>query len=229
MMLQLSHTKSSLLPNTDYKSTLYGVWNSILTRQFPISDGDVTRPQDVHSGQAGGQGFSDLHTYQYQLPTTRKKKFLITQCKRTGLESWASIWRQAVDLLDRYIGSTRTRASARYYPAYGIVAIGKYMRVYKYDDRNGITDWAPPGLPSGKYWHLKDHAEQVQTILDHIRDYHWVPLRRPESCFWDSSIQVTLRSFRRLLCSFWHLQFGTGGILAKLCTMDLPIQVYSNE
>ncbi|KAJ6076110.1 hypothetical protein N7499_008091 [Penicillium canescens] len=93
----------SRVPRAGSESVLYGVWNTILTWQFPVQQGYVTRPQDRHTSQAGQRGFSDLHTFQYPSAQQRTNKFLIVQCKRTGLETGASTWGEGVQQLDQYL------------------------------------------------------------------------------------------------------------------------------
>ncbi|KAJ5835663.1 hypothetical protein N7447_001689 [Penicillium robsamsonii] len=113
------------IERNDPESILYGVWNAILSFQFPTH---------------------------------------------------ASVWAEGVDQLCQYLSSThgRRRPSDRS-PVYGIVAVGKYMRVYKYDDVNeSVLNWSPNPrrLKKGNLWHLEENYEQVQLILDHIRDNH---------------------------------------------------------
>ncbi|KAJ5211012.1 hypothetical protein N7491_010828 [Penicillium cf. griseofulvum] len=166
----------SRIKKSDPESTLYGAWNAILSFQFPVSEGYITRPQDEHTSQSGEKGYSDLHTFHYQGNSSTADKFLIVQCKRAGYESRPSVWAEGVDQLCRYLSSThgRRRPSDRS-PVYGIVAVGKHMRVYKYDDVSGwVLNWSPNPrrLKRGKTWHLKDNYNEVQLILDHIRDNH---------------------------------------------------------
>lgn len=161
---------------SDPESTLYGVWNAILNFQFPVSDGYITRPQDEHTAQSGEKGYSDLHTFHYRENSSTADKFLIVQCKRAGYETRSSVWAEGVDQLCRYLSSThgRRRRSARS-PVYGIVAVGKHMRVYKYDDvSESVIDWSPNSrrLKKGKVWNLKKDHDEIQLILDHIRGNH---------------------------------------------------------
>ncbi|KAJ6012427.1 hypothetical protein N7522_002782 [Penicillium canescens] len=164
------------IERNDPESIVYGVWNAILSFQFPVSEGYITRPQDEHTAQSGEKGYSDLHTFHYQENSSTADKFLIVQCKRAGYETHASVWAEGVDQLCQYLSSThgRRRPSDRS-PVYGIVAVGKYMRVYKYDDVNeSVLNWSPNPrrLKKGNLWHLEENYEQVQLILDHIRDNH---------------------------------------------------------
>ncbi|KAJ5167741.1 uncharacterized protein N7482_003335 [Penicillium canariense] len=156
------------------ESVLYGVWTAILALQFPITRGYVTRPQDQHTSQGGQRGFSDLHIFQYAGNATQANKFLMVQCKTAGTETRTAIWDDAVDQLSRYLSSSHgTRRRADRTPVYGIAAIGRCIRVYKYDDVNRqVLDWAPRGMTRGAIWDVKDHARQVQRILDHILDNH---------------------------------------------------------
>lgn len=158
----------------DPESTIYGIWNSILSLQFPITQGYVIRPQDKHTDQAGQNGFSDLHVFHYPGVATTATKFLIVQCKRMGDENKSSVWVEAVDQLDRYLYATHgRRRRADRSPVYGIACVGLKMRVYKYDDSSqGVLNWAPRGLTRGtRYDIVKDH-KKVQKILDAILNDH---------------------------------------------------------
>lgn len=58
---------------------------------------------------------------------------------------------------------------------YGILAVGNWMRVYKYDDnRRIVVDWAPPGIQAGRIFNISQASDRpyVQRILDYIRDHH---------------------------------------------------------
>ncbi|KAJ6025963.1 uncharacterized protein N7446_013126 [Penicillium canescens] len=166
--------ETSRVPRAGSESVLYGVWNTILTWQFPVQQGYVTRPQDRHTSQAGQRGFSDLHTFQYPSAQQRANKFLIVQCKRTGLETRASTWGEGVQQLDQYLSATHRTRHVNRTPVYGIIAVGMYMRVYLYDDAtNSVRDIGDPTVPStaGRL-HLKNDRIAIQQILDHIKANH---------------------------------------------------------
>lgn len=163
------------VPRAGPECILYGVWNTILTWQFPVQEGYVTRPQDRHTSQSGQKGFSDLHTYQYPPGQTKANKFLIVQCKRKGLESQPTTWDEAVQQLNQYLSATHgTRRVANPPPVYGIVAVGMYMRVYEYlDAARSVDDLRAPGVPSSANpLHLKKNRDAIQKILNHIKTNH---------------------------------------------------------
>ncbi|CAI7628858.1 unnamed protein product [Penicillium palitans] len=164
----------SRVPRAGTESVLYGVWNTILTWEFPVQQGYVTRPQYRHTSQAGQKGFSDLHTYQYPLGQQRATKFLIVQCKRTGLQSRPSTWEEGVHQLDQYLSATHRTRHVNPTPVYGIVAVGMFMRVYQYHDATkSVGDITDPGVPSTALpLHLEDDSVAIQQILDHIRLNH---------------------------------------------------------
>jgi hypothetical protein len=139
-----------------------------------VQEGYVTRPQDRHTSQAGQMGFSDLHTYQYPSAQQRANKFLIVQCKRTGLETRAATWDEGVRQLDQYLSATHRTRHVNRTPVYGIVAVGMYMRVYEYDDAsNSVADIVHPRVPSTRIGlHLKNDRIAIQRILDHIKANH---------------------------------------------------------
>ena len=153
---------------------MYGVWNTILCRQFPHDNGYITRPQDRHTNQRGEHGFSDFHTFQ-RFPDNSVSKFLIVQCKRGGLEDSVRAWNQGIQQLNRYLGAIHgTRQPHERTPAYGILAVGQMMRVYQYDDVSRTvrpTRIIGGGAPGAKL-HLENNPETIQTILNHIRDHH---------------------------------------------------------
>jgi hypothetical protein len=142
--------------------------------QFPVAQEYIVRPQDQHGSQSGARGFSDLHVVQYRNNATEPEKFLIVQCKRAGTESQGAVWEEAVDQLDRYLRATHgKRAPAARTPVYGIAAVGKWMRVYKYDDINQcVLNWAPRRMRWNR-WNLKKNDAQVQRILDEILRNHY--------------------------------------------------------
>lgn len=134
----------------------------------------MTRPQDRHASQAGQAGFSDLHTYQYLPAQSGANKFLIVQCKRTGLETRTSTWVEGVRQLDQYLSATHRTRHVNQTPVYGIVAVGMYMRVYRYNDAtNSVENLRGPGIPStDAALHLKKDSIAIQQILDHIKANH---------------------------------------------------------
>jgi hypothetical protein len=147
-----------------------------LSWQFPVVDGYITRPQDKHTLQAGRKGYSDLHTFHYRDREGKATKFLITQCKRKGLEGRKSVWDEGARQLKEYLSAThKTRSVHRRTPVYGIITVGKLMRVYKYSDvRKDIVDWAPRGVEKGAAFDISDeeHQPKIAKILDHVRDNH---------------------------------------------------------
>ncbi|KAJ5952108.1 uncharacterized protein N7479_010521 [Penicillium vulpinum] len=154
----------------------YGVWNAILSWQFPVVDGYITRPQDQHTSQSGQKGYSDLHTFHYPDGENKADKFLITQCKRKGLEGRKSVWTEGAEQLRQYLSAThKTHPVKSRKLVYGIVTVGKYMRVYKYSDaQRDVVDWAPHGVKKGAFLDILNKTDQpkITKILDYIRDNH---------------------------------------------------------
>lgn len=113
-------------------------------------------------------GYFDLHTFHYRGDSSTADKFLIVQCKRAGYETRSSIWTEGVDQLCQYLSSTHGRRRPSYRsPVYGIVAVGKYMRVYRYDDvSESVIDWSPDSqrLKNGKIWNLEENDNEIQLI-----------------------------------------------------------------
>ncbi|OJJ44471.1 hypothetical protein ASPZODRAFT_18662 [Penicilliopsis zonata CBS 506.65] len=154
-----------------YESVLYGVWTSILTWQFPVTEGYVTCPQARHGSQSGERGWSDLHTYHYPNGSNTADRFLFVQCKRRG---GPATWRDGLDQLLRYVRAThRTRRYGRRSPVYGILCVGEMVRLYKYHDpTRTLRPFAPPGLATGDEWNIRLDARKVQRILNYILRHH---------------------------------------------------------
>ncbi|RJE24731.1 hypothetical protein PHISCL_02940 [Aspergillus sclerotialis] len=158
----------------DSESVVDGLWISILTWEFPIEQGYVTRPQARHGTQPGKRGWSDLHTYQYTHGTGSPRKFLIVQCKRPSRERQRGAWRDGRNQLEIYFRATYGGRQGEQTPAYGILAIGRLMKAYKNNDNtNRIRRWAPPGVKTcPKGHHISGNARKIKQILDHIRRDH---------------------------------------------------------
>ena len=137
-----------------------------LDSELPLVQSYITRHQDQRASQAGERGFSDLHTYQYRGHATSTNKLLIVQCKKAELETQSSVWADGVDQLDRYLSATHgSRRPQDRTPVYGTVAIGKHMRVYRYDDINQcVLNWAPRSIQLGYIWHLEDDDTTIQLF-----------------------------------------------------------------
>ncbi|KAJ5246765.1 hypothetical protein N7468_001748 [Penicillium chermesinum] len=168
------------IPRERYECVLYGVWNTILTWQFRVENGYVTRPQDRHSRQRGRAGYSDLHTYQYPAVGRRASKFLIVQCKKHGHEGEASTWTQGRNQLRQYLSNThgRRRWGTRT-PVYGILSVGHLVRFYKYvdvgediRDLNIQSILRSTRIRNGDSLHIQTDCRQIQRILNHIRSHH---------------------------------------------------------
>ncbi|KAJ5954983.1 hypothetical protein N7501_009262 [Penicillium viridicatum] len=153
------------LPRAGGESVMYGVWNSILTWQFDIRDGYVTCPQDHHSLQAGTHGFSDFEVHRYVGNT--RKRFLVVQCKRPGGEFSGYTWNQAVIQLQGYLASIHREPQSS--PVvHGIVAIGKWLRLYEYDGTMHEMDCKP----GENQLDIVEDRRIVQDRLDYILNNH---------------------------------------------------------
>ncbi|KAJ5634602.1 hypothetical protein N7528_002444 [Penicillium herquei] len=168
----------SRIKTAGHEAVLYWVWNAILTSQFPVAEGYITRPQDKHTSQGGQNGFSDLHTYQYPPGSSNANKVLIVQCKRHGLETRDSVWAEGVRQLDQYLSAThRNRPVRSRTPVYGIVCAGMRLRFYIYRDNSttpirNLPTWRIARARLGQILDIKDDADKIQRILDHIKANH---------------------------------------------------------
>jgi hypothetical protein len=121
-----------------------GVWNGILNWVFDPVEGYATTPQDQHTGFGGKKGFSDFHTKQRFVDGSHRC-FLITQCKRIGKQHDEYTWEEGANQLQDYLYKEHgTRARNQRTPVYGILAVGRRVRFFKYHDLTGsIEDWRP--------------------------------------------------------------------------------------
>ncbi|CEJ58100.1 hypothetical protein PMG11_06770 [Penicillium brasilianum] len=161
------------MPQMALESVSYGIWNAILSVQFPVPDGYIVRSQDRHTPQPGRHGYSDFHVFHYRANATNAVKFLIVQCKRPGTENWDSVWATAVDQLNEYLSATHgNRPPAARSPVYGIAAVGRATQFYKYNDiKQEVSPWKLRGMRKDVL-DLKGDAVRIQQMLDHIRDNH---------------------------------------------------------
>ncbi|OKL60898.1 hypothetical protein UA08_03220 [Talaromyces atroroseus] len=156
--------------------TMYGLWNSILNWMFPPTSNYVTRPQDMHRFFGGQKGFSDFHTSEI-IPASRRKFFLITQCKAVASESQEHEWQNASNQLRDYLSSVHgTRPTNQRSPVYGIAALGRRVRFFRYDDPNqNVVDWRPSKRNNPikkKYYDIRAEAGDVQGALNWILTHH---------------------------------------------------------
>lgn len=160
---------------------MYGIWDAILNWQFPVTDEYITRPQALHRQFRGRKGFSDFHTFQYDA-AGRERYFLITQCKPPYGETQKGVWNEARDQLISYFNLQHKTQPAG--SVYGIAAVGRRVRFYKYNfTTRSVVPWRPPGenglppLPGTgderrDFYLLVDEADKVQDALNWIRNRH---------------------------------------------------------
>ena len=81
------------------------------------------------------------------------------------------MWRTALDQLFRRIVPDEN--SSLNATIFGIVAIGKYLKVYEYQPASGeICDFSMPGYTARDApLHTLEDAGMIQQILDYIREY----------------------------------------------------------
>lgn len=158
---------------------MYGIPDAILNWQFPVTDEYITIPQALHKQFRGQKGFSDFHTLRYDA-AGQKRYFLITQCKPPYGETQPGVWDEARDQLIYYFNLQHKTQPAR--SVYGIAAVGRRVRFYKYNfTTRSVVAWRPGenGLPSlprtgderRNFYLLRDEADKVQKALDWIRDH----------------------------------------------------------
>jgi hypothetical protein len=84
----------------DTERGVVGVWNAILTRTFPDSQGYIVRPQYT----VGSGDITDLFVLQYWAAgnQTRETQFLAVQCKRPDACGKHPVWNDAGDQLVEY-------------------------------------------------------------------------------------------------------------------------------
>lgn len=144
--------------STTTEGHINGIWNAILNWVFDPNNGYVTRPQEMHTAHGGQKGFSDFHTFEHV--AGNRRFFLVTQCKSP---EWGdAIWESGREQLDRYLsmqhGNRPTNART---PVYGILAVGRWARFFRYHDPSqSCEDWRPW---SG--WPKKHEGRRCYDIL----------------------------------------------------------------
>ncbi|KAI9370035.1 hypothetical protein BJX61DRAFT_545032 [Aspergillus egyptiacus] len=144
------------------ESAVSGIWCSILSQAFPAEEGYVCEPQYHNSG-----GFSDMTTIHYRpnaQGNIQRRVFLITQAKRSGLETTAN-WLQAEDQLNRYLAPLAPRHPI----LYGIVAIGKQVKFFVYSRRLRCVR---PMRRQNRGYHISDDASLIIRRLTEIKRNH---------------------------------------------------------
>jgi hypothetical protein len=108
---------------------------------FPVSAGFITRPQSRHDYFAGKRGYSDFHTFQWI--GGQRRYFLITQCKGSVHEHSEVAWTDGATQLQQYmIAQHLTRPVNARTPVYGILAVGRRVRFFRYKDTTqAIESW----------------------------------------------------------------------------------------
>lgn len=154
-----------------------GVWNSILNWVFDLMSGYITRPQAMHTLYGGTHGYSDFHTFQHV--HGQRKYFLITQCKSSTGEGSDAAWDNGSSQLQWYLEIQHgTRPVGQRTPVYGILAIGRRVRFYRYNDtRREIVGFRPAANWANshggrRFFDIIDDAVWVQSALRHILHNH---------------------------------------------------------
>ncbi|GIK05347.1 hypothetical protein Aspvir_009454 [Aspergillus viridinutans] len=146
-----------------------GIWNSILNWVFDPVNGFITQPQAMHTGTGGARGFSDFNTLEVAGGTRRS--FLITQCKSADGEGQESVWSDGAGRPLRYLRTQHGNRRGLQRPVYGILAIGRRVRFFRYyratDD---IRGWRPgngwePHHGGREFDLLEQKAAWVQRAL----------------------------------------------------------------
>lgn len=155
-----------------------GVWDSILNWVFPSSESYITRPQDKMTKWGGRKGFSDLHTFEWDETNDKRIFFLITQCKPQKQEGQDKAWEDAAEQLGTYLWMQHGKRPVRNRPdVYGIVAVGRRVRFFRYSDANqNVVPFRPGLMQSTKqkreYFDLVNDAGHVMAALRWIRRHH---------------------------------------------------------
>ncbi|KAJ5980764.1 hypothetical protein N7481_008062 [Penicillium waksmanii] len=72
------------VPRAGPECILYGVWNTILTWQFPVQEGYVTRPQDRHTSQTGQRGVLGSAHIPVSAGTTKRQQVFDCAMQENG-------------------------------------------------------------------------------------------------------------------------------------------------
>lgn len=133
----------------------------ILNHYF--GSGYANRPQ-----YRNGQDYTDFTTVHWRRHGSDQHKavpFLVTQCKRREFEYRNSGWAEGEAQLERYLRGLRPRN--RRGRLYGIVAVGRLVRFYKWNDNiDDIEAW------SADAYHVVEDRSIIMAHLRYIRARH---------------------------------------------------------
>ncbi|KAF4467051.1 hypothetical protein FALBO_6086 [Fusarium albosuccineum] len=133
------------------------IWDDILHNVFPGKDNYSTGPEMLM-----GAGRADLFTAHLVLDTRfQEKKFLIVECKASGLETQNDIWATGVEQLEQYLGSI-----SGHHRKFGALAVGKCVRFYEWKD--GVLH----DMADGEIFYLDRQCRTVMRHLVYFRENH---------------------------------------------------------
>ncbi|KAL4785261.1 hypothetical protein BJX76DRAFT_356282 [Aspergillus varians] len=141
-----------------FEDRVTAMWSFILGQAFPGAEDYVLHPQ--YSNSAGFTDITMHHWRRAPAGNMQRTPFLIAQMKRTGCEGSLASWHEAEHQLNRYLG--RLAPTPRYRHLYGIVAIGRWVKFYKYN-----KTWRHVAFMQGRegpYHVINDEAVIIQRL-----------------------------------------------------------------
>lgn len=145
------------------EDAVVGMWAFIIGEAFPGPEGYVAEPQYRNAG-----GFTDITTAHWrrdQNDKLRRTPFLVTQAKRAGRETGLAGWHEGELQLNRYLGAMVNQSSQ----LYGIVAIGKWAKFYKFNKRSGYVEFLKR---YEKPLHVKEKVTLIRRRLEWMKSNH---------------------------------------------------------
>lgn len=137
----------------------------------------ITRPQAMQKKYGDERVFGDFHTFELQ--QDRRIYFLITQCKATKGEGEGELWRNGSERLRAYLENQHgNRPVAQRTPVYGILAVGRRVRFFRYNDANQAIDGWRPGAAwaathdDKEFYDIVHEPRLVQSALRFILQNH---------------------------------------------------------
>ena len=144
-------------------SNVSGMWMTILQHCFPVRS--VSHVPEFSSGR--GYGRSDIISIKWRRDNGnvyKQRPFLITQTKSPRYETWQSVWTGAENQLLGYLTTAAARNIGRCHYIWGIVAIGRKVKVYQYSRITGIMTVITGPTPL----HVDNDAQLVRSTLANI-------------------------------------------------------------
>jgi hypothetical protein len=149
-------------------SVVAGIWNGILNcTGFTSSEGYINRP-----GYPRNSTYIYWSVVQYLPGPQDARPFFTVQCKPACHETSNEVWSTGARELGGHLyNAVGQRQGPDRTPAYGALAVGRYVKFFRYDyDEGTVMGWYAHA--SGGPYHVARDCLLVQNALDEIRNNH---------------------------------------------------------